>query len=155
MRTVASVNVVPACRPLSVEYAATPDAFASVAVGVGHISRTKFGKVGPPCSGWFSAPQPFASRAVGVGHAFAAPVKIRLPRANVPLARPESAAQGVGHWATVWRAIPVNRSSADLLPPRFASPSVAHEAVGVGQRRAIVKRLGVFALGLSFSRPTP
>lgn len=35
LRTVASVSVVPACRPLSVEYPAAPEAFASPDVGVG------------------------------------------------------------------------------------------------------------------------
>jgi hypothetical protein len=35
-RTAASVNVVPECRPLAVEYPAAPLAFASVAVAVGH-----------------------------------------------------------------------------------------------------------------------
>jgi len=34
-RTAASVSVVPECLPLAVEYAAAPDAFASVFVGVG------------------------------------------------------------------------------------------------------------------------
>lgn len=70
MRTAASVSVVPACRPLSVEYAAAPLAFASPDVGVGQVLRIASMEspgspllpmvlLGPPC---------FPSLAIGVGH---------------------------------------------------------------------------------------
>ncbi len=93
----------------------------------------------------FRPPLALASPAVGVGQVFAAPVSVGLPRANVPLARPLSAAHGVSHIAASSRfRLPFeNRSRASdsfgIDAPLCGSPFLA---IGVGQRVATVVRLG-------------
>jgi hypothetical protein len=139
--TAASVSDVPVCVRASALAAVAfrpPLAFESPAVGVGQISRVAFTAAEvsmsvPSLCAWFGPPfEP--SCAVGVGHVFAAPVSVRLPRANVPLARPLSAAHGVGQSATASSRFrfPLSKrrpAVAGLGVPRLGSPSLA---CGVG-----------------------
>lgn len=96
------MSVVPECRPLSfVQFIAVPEAFASVAVGVGQLCATVV-RLGPP-SRFGLSPGPRLSVARGVGHcvAFAIPDSVGLPRAYVSLVRTASAVIGVGQSVSV------------------------------------------------------
>lgn len=65
--TARSVSVVPAWRPLSVEYAAEPLEFASLAVAVGQSWQACDARAGFPWTCWFGPPLS-PSLALGVCH---------------------------------------------------------------------------------------
>ena len=92
--TAASVNVVPECRPLSVEYAAAPLAFASFAVAVGQSFPTcsESGRAFFACVASLALPER-QSRAVGVAHAGACDTSDVAPFCELPYC----SAVGVGY----------------------------------------------------------
>jgi hypothetical protein len=160
-RTTTSVSVAPECRPSSrvAQLPATPLAAESRAVGVGNDRRccSRASSVGS----WFSNPDPLWSLATGVGRrppratarsSVACRNDTRPPDRSVWLSR---VAIGVGR-----RCAHSIRFGPSCLDPRLRPPWREFDAVGVGiaansPLRAIVVRLGVRALGRSFSPPRP